>query len=105
MAAAPPDVADQEPAPVLPQLLLPARAQYTVLAAGKVIPELPLASPSRVPLAGAAAPAIVMSRKSTSVAETAAHVRVLVVPSALEARKVRYAEAVPALTVRVPLMV
>ena len=97
-------MADQEPAPVAPQLAV-FTAQYTVLAAGNVIPELPLASPNRVPLAGAAAPAIVMSRKSASVADTAAQVRVLVVPSVSEARKVRYADAVPALIVRVPLMV
>ena len=73
----PPDVSDQLAAPNDP---VPPR-QYTVLAAGNVIPLLPLQSPKRVPLTGAAAPAIVMSRKSMSVSDaTAAQVNVRVVP-------------------------
>lgn len=100
---APPEVADQ---PVVAlQLAEPVERQYTVLAAGKVIPLFPLQSPNRVPDAGAAAPAIVMSWKSASVAVTAAQVSVLVVPVALERTKMRHVESVPAERVKVPLIV
>ena len=91
--------------PVADQLLLPARFQYTVLAASNVIPLLPLQSPKRVPDTGAAAPAIIMSRKSTSVADTAAQVSVRVVPMASDRTKCRVVALVPAESVRVPLMV
>ena len=66
--------------PVAVQLPPAARFQYLFAAAVKVIPLLPLQSPSRVPDTGAAAPDIVMSRKSTSVPENAAAVIVRVVP-------------------------
>jgi hypothetical protein len=90
---------------VADQLLLPARFQYTVLAAGNVIPLLPLQSPNLVPDAGAAAPAMVMSRKSASVAEKAAQVSVRVVPIVSERTKCRIVALVPAESVSVPLMV
>ena len=48
------------------------------------MPLLPLQSPSRVPDAGDAAPAIVISLKSTSVKDTAAQVNVREVPNVLE---------------------
>jgi len=69
------------------------------------MPLLPLQSPSLVPEAGAAAPAIVISLKSVSVKDTAAQVKVRVVPIVLEKTAMRYADAVPALTVSVPLIV
>ena len=66
---------------------------------------MPLQSPNLVPEAGDAAPAIVISLKSVSVKDTAAQVNVRVVPIVSEEICVRYAEAVPALTVSVPLIV
>ena len=71
------------------------------------MPLLPLASPNLVPEIGAAAPAIAMSRKSTSVAPAAnaLTVRVRCVPIVSDAKNVRKADAVPAGTVNVPLMV
>lgn len=48
---------------------------------------------------------MVISLKSTSVKDTAAQVNVRVVPRVLVLICVRYAEAVPALTVNVPLIV
>jgi hypothetical protein len=56
--------------------------QYLFAAAVNVMPELPLQSPRRVPVNGEAAPAPVMSWKSTSVSETTAAVMVRVVPAA-----------------------
>ena len=91
--------------PVADQLLLPARFQYLLAPAPKVMPELPLQSPSLVPDAGAATPAMVMSRKSTSVRETAAQVRVRVVPMVFDCTNVRIVALVPAEQVKVPLMV
>ena len=81
------------------------RFQYTVLAVSNVIPLLPLPSPKRVPDTGAAAPAMVMSRKSASVPEKAAQVSVRVVPISFERTNVRMVASVPAESVRVPLMV
>ena len=78
---------------------------HTVLAASNVIPLLPLQSPNRVPDAGAAAPAMVMSRKSTSVSDTAAQVRVRVVPRVLDCTKCRIVALVPADSVSVPVTV
>jgi hypothetical protein len=78
--------------------------QYTVLAAGNVIPLLPPQSPPRVGEIGAAAPAIVMSRKSQLVADTAAQVRVRVAPIVLERTKPRAIADEPA-QVKVPLTV
>ena len=71
------------------------------------MPLLPLASPNLVPEIGAAAPAIAMSRKSKSVAlaANALTVRVRCVPMVSDAKNVRYAAAVPAGNVNVPLMV
>lgn len=91
--------------PVADQLLLPARFQYLLAPAPKVMPELPLQSPSLVPDAGAAAPAMVMSRKSTSVPENAAAVMVLVVPMVSDRQKCLIVAFVPAEKVRVPLTV
>ena len=73
------------------------------MAASNVIPLLPLASPNRVPEIGAAAPAMVMSRKSMSAAPAVRvpTVSVLVVPMVSDAKNVRYADAVPAFSVRV----
>ena len=67
-----------------PQLPPAARFQYLFAAAVNVMPLLPLQSPMRVPVAGAATPAMVMSLKSTSVRLTAAQVNVRVVPMMLE---------------------
>ncbi len=79
---------------------------YAVLAAGNVIPLLPLQSPKRVPLTGAAAPAMVMSRKSMSVSDaTAAQVNVRVVPMVSDCTNVLIVALVPAESVKVPLMV
>jgi len=66
--------------PVAVQLPPAARFQYLFAAAVNVTPLLPLQSPRRVPVAGAAAPAMVMSLKSTSVRDTAAQVSVRAVP-------------------------
>ena len=101
-AGDPPELAAQ---PVADQLLLPARFQYRVTPAPKVIPLLPLQSPKRVPDAGAAAPAMVMSRKSTSVPEKAAQVNVRVVPMVSERTKCRIVASVPADSVKVPVTV
>jgi len=104
----PPMESDQPPIPptAVSQFdALVASAQYTVLAASNVIPLLPLASPNRVPDTGAAAPAIMMSRKSASVPENAAQVSVRVVPMASVRTKVRMVALVPAESVSVPLMV
>jgi len=73
--------------PVADQLPPPARFQYLFAAAVNVMPLLPLQSPMRVPVAGAAAPAMAMSLKSTSVRLTAAQVSVRVVPMVLERTK------------------
>ena len=70
-----------------------------------MIPLLPLQSPKRVPDTGAAAPAIVMSRKSTSVPENAAVVIVRVVPMVSDWTKCRIVALVPAERVRVPVTV
>lgn len=51
--------------PVAFQNCVPARFQYTVLGASKVMPVLPPASPRAVPDRGVAAPVMVMSVKST----------------------------------------
>ena len=69
------------------------------------MPLFPLQSPMRVPEAGAAAPAMVMSRKSTSVMVTAAAVMVRVVPMVLLWTKCRMVASVPAEKVRVPVTV
>ena len=69
------------------------------------MPLLPLQSPSLVPDAGDAAPAIVISLKSVSVKETAAQVNVRVVPRVLDAINMRHAATALALTVNVPLIV
>ena len=75
------------------------------MAAVNVMPLLPLQSPIRVPEAGAAAPAMVMSRKSTSVIDTAAAVMVRVVPMVLLRTKCRLVASVPAEKVSVPVTV
>jgi hypothetical protein len=72
--------------------------------AGNVMPEFPLQSPNLVPDAGAAAPAIVMSLKSTSVKDTAAQVKVRTVFSVFDLIKVLQVASVPAETVKVPVM-
>lgn len=82
-----------------------ARFQYLLAAAVNVMPLLPLQSPIRVPEAGAAAPAMVMSRKSTSVMDTAAAVIVRVVPIVSDRQKCRIAALVPAEKVSVPVTV
>lgn len=82
-----------------------ARFQYTVFGLVKVMPELPLQSPKLDPVIGAAAPAIVMSLKSTLSPENALHVSVTVVPTVLERMKVRLAGVAPEDTVRVPEIV
>ncbi len=103
MSPVPPDVFDQL---VLELQLAPAPTLYTVLAASNVIPLLPLQSPSLVPLTGAAAPAMVMSRKSMSVSDaTAAQVSVRVVPMVFDCKKCRIVALVPAESVSVPVMV
>lgn len=103
-SAVPPSVKDQEA--VLFQFAAPELLHHTVLGASNVIPLFPLQSPNRVPLTGAAAPAMVMSRKSMSVSEaTAAQVSVRVVPSVFDRTNVRMVALVPAESVRVPLMV
>ena len=86
------------------QFCAPARFQYTVLAAGNVIPELPPQSPARVGDAPDAVPARVMSRKSQSVAEMALTVSVRGVPMELERKKMRRIADAPA-QVSVPLIV
>jgi len=88
-----------------PQLPPPARFQYLFAAAVNVTPLLPLQSPMRVPVAGAAAPAMVTSLKSTSVIDTAAAVMVRVVPMVLLRQKCRMVASVPAEKVSVPVMV
>jgi len=91
---------------VIPQLPEVGRIQYTVFAASNVIPLFPLQSPKRVPLIGAAAPAMVMSRKSTSdVAAKVPTVRVRVVPSTSDCMNIRMVAFVPADTVSVPVIV
>ena len=88
------------------QLPLPARFQYLSAHATNVIPLFPLQSPNRVPLTGAAAPAIAISLKSMSVrVSTAPQVSVRVVPIPLDVTKVLMVALVPAESVRVPLMV
>ena len=69
------------------------------------MPLLPPQLPKRVPLTGAAEPAIVMSLKSTSFAEAALQVRVLVVPIVLEVINVRQAALGLAGSDNVPLIV
>lgn len=100
-AGAPPEVAAQ---PVSLQFTAPERFQYTVLAVGNVMPLLPPQLPARVGEEPAAVPAMVMSRKSQSVADSVPTVRVRVVPSVLERTKIRRTAVAPA-TVSVPLMV
>ena len=105
LACVPPFVNDQigAEAPQLPDTVL---RKYTVLAAGNVIPLLPLASPSLVPLTGAAAPAMVMSRKSMSVKDAIElTVNVLAVPKTLETTIVRHVEFAPELKFNTPLIV
>ncbi len=88
------------------QLPPAAKFQYLFTPAANVIPLLPLQSPKRGPLTGAAAPAIVMSRKSMSVgAATAAQVSVRAVPMVSDRTNVRIEASVPADSVSVPLMV
>lgn len=101
----PPELVAQGDAVVTPQLPPEVPIQYLFVPAGNVIPLLPLQSPKRVPLTGAAAPAMVMSRKSASVPEKAAQVSVRVVPMVSERTNVRIVALVPADSVRVPLMV
>ncbi len=103
MLGVPPLLVAQAMAP--PQLPPAARFQYLLAAASKVMPLLPLQSPMRVPEAGAAPPAMVMSRKSTSVIDTAAAVMVRVVPMVLLRQKCRMVALVPAEKVRVPVTV
>lgn len=78
--------------------------RYTVLAAGKVIPELPPQSPALVGEVPAATPAIVMSLKSQSLADNVAAVMVRVVPMVSERTKPRACTEEPA-QVNVPLTV
>jgi len=86
---------------------------YTVLGAAKVMPLFPPQSPRRVPLMGAAAPATVMSMKSTSViAASVAMVSVIGTPSvplpparSLDEKNKRLYGCSGGLTVRVPLIV
>lgn len=104
LLTAPPE--DKAQLPEEDQRALELLARYTVLAASNVIPLLPLQSPKRVPDTGAAAPAMMMSRKSMSVGvATAAQVSVRVVPRVLDCTNVRIVALVPAESVRVPLIV
>jgi len=103
MAGVPPLPVAQPMAP--PQSPPAARFQYLLAAAVNVMPLLPPQFPMRVPEAGAAAPAMVMSRKSTSVIDTAAAVMVRVVPMVLLRQKCRMVALVPAEKVRVPVTV
>jgi hypothetical protein len=73
----PPDVSAH---PVADQFCVPARFQYTVLGAGKLMPLLPPQFPTRVGDDPAAAPAIVMSLKSQSLIDRFATFSVLVNP-------------------------
>ena len=91
--------------PLLDQFPPPAKFQYLFEAAVNVIPLLPLQSPTRVPDAGAAAPAMVMSRKSTSAMDTAAAVMVRVAPMVSLRTKVRPLALTPAGNVNVPFTV
>ena len=68
------------------------------------MPLLPPQLPARVGEEPAAVPAMVMSRKSQSVADRVPTVRVRVVPRVLERTKMRRTAVAPA-TVRVPVMV
>jgi len=68
------------------------------------MPVLPPQSPARVGDDPAAVPAMVMSRKSQSVADRVPTVRVLVVPRVLERTKMRRTAVAPA-QVSVPVMV
>ena len=88
-----------------PQFPPAARFQYLLTPAPKVIPLLPFASPKRVPDTGAAAPAMVMSRKSASVPENAAVVIVRVVPMVSDRTKFLLVALVPAEKVSVPVTV
>ena len=101
VAGTPPDDVAQ---PSALQFCDPARFQYTVFGAGNVIPELPPQSPARVGDEPAAVPAIVMSRKSQSVADSVLTVSVRVVPRVSERTKMRRTAVAPA-QVRVPVMV
>ena len=105
-------VRDGEPLDVSAQAFVshpnkaPVTFQYTVFAAVNVIPLFPLQSPILVPETGAAAPAIVMSRKSTSVSDaTAAAVIVRAVPIVSDRTKCRIVALVPADRVKVPVTV
>lgn len=105
IAGVPPLVVAHAIAP--PQFPPAMRFQYFGTPAPNVIPVFPLQSPKRVPLMGAAAPAMVMSRKSKS-AEPAANVptvNVRGVPITEEATSVRMVASVPAESVSVPVIV
>ena len=87
------------------QLCVPAKFQYTVLAAGKVMPELPPQSPALVGELPVAAPVTMMSRKSQSVAEEIAlTVRVRAVPNVFERRNNLFVADEPA-QVSVPYII
>ena len=68
------------------------------------MPVFPPQSPARVGDEPAAVPAIVMSLKSQSVADSVLTVNVRVVPNVLDCKKMRLTADAPA-TVNVPLMV
>jgi hypothetical protein len=82
----------------------PAKFQYTVLGAGKVIPELPPQSPKRVPDSVPTAPASAIFLKSTSAgdADHAATVNVVTVALDPEFKKTLRTGDAPE-QVRVPL--
>lgn len=83
-ATAPPDVVNQS-ASVMIRLSAPACTQYAVTGVVCVIDVLPPQLPIDVPVNGAAAPAAVMSSKSTFVSATTAAVMVRAVPSVSDA--------------------
>lgn len=100
----PPDVADHDVE--APQLALPVARKYTVFAAGKLIPLLPFALPKRVPLIGAADPAIVISLKSTLMAVAKAlQVKVLVTSTISDLKNVLHTAEALAKIVNVPVIV
>lgn len=92
--------------PVALQFCEPVKFQYTVLAAGKVMPELPPQSPNLVPDKVPTAPATTMSLKSRSAGEAdqPAAVMVLGVPTVLDLKKMRCVGVEPE-AVRVPVTV
>ena len=102
-AATPPDVSAHA---VADQAPLRAELQYFVVPAAKVTLVLPPALPKRVPDHGAEAPAIVMSRKSTSDnVATAATVSVRGVPKTLLRRDMRDVGVAAGPSVSVPVTV